>query len=600
MNKLVYKFNSIPIRRKTILFFILLVLIVALLSSVLNYSFTTDFITKELSTQLYSTLSKIDDNVSQSMDSVNQVSNAIYSNSIILDYLNAGFASVAESQQEAEIPSSLLSAIMSSNSNLSSIYIARPGAVSLHQGQIFDYAWESIKLSSVYDIAYAANGDAAWINDYYITSHLLTENNRIICNARLFYGADNEPYAISLVNMKESVLTAALTVDNRDSGSTYLIMDSAGKPIVHSEHSFLNVYTERLPFVDQILSDHDSFLFTINETDYLVNWVPSNILDWYIVSFTPLDYIQANAFNAMTNAIIVFAISMVLAAFLSFVFSKNLTGSIMELSTLFNKIEQGDFTVRATIKGNDEINQLAQQFNSMLGQLQNTVKALSDEQIEKQMIEINALQEQINPHFLYNTLESINSLAIIKGYTDISRLVLALSRMLRLSVNKGQLHLTLSQEVEHVQNYLYIQNIRHDNKFTLRYRIAPELENYPVIKLLFQPLVENSILHGFESKETNCVMYIRAVLKDDRVVIAVVDNGSGIDDDTLENINDILQNGKKPSRRIYGIFNINQRIHLHYGNEYGLRYESAYGHYTKITITLPYTKPQLKDGEPNV
>ena len=519
LSKISLWYFSIPFRRKTFVFFLIIVLIVTILSEGLGYVFYRNILTKEVSQQLYGTLSKIDDNISQSMNAVEQVSDALYSNDIIDEYIKTDFASVYKSKTDSEIPNNLLSIIMDSNDDLSSIYVSRANAVSLHQGKLFDYAWESIKLSSIFDFADERKGKPTWIYDYYTTSHLLTENNRILCNARILYNDVSEPIALILVNLKESAIADALTMESNESGSSYLIMDTSGTAVAHSKNSFLDVYTARLPFVDQILEDHNSFSFTINGTDYLVNWVSSQNCGWYLVSFTPIQYMDSYLVNILYIVLISFAISMILATFLSAVFSRSLTSSILELSALFPKIEKGDFSVRAAIKGKDEINMLSLQFNNMLIKLQDTIHELSEEQINKKMIEINALQEQINPHFLYNTLESINSLAILRGYDDISKLVLALSHMLRLSVNKGNSFLTLEQELEHAKNYVYIQNIRYDDKFRLIDNVAPELKNKAVIKLLLQPLIENSILHGFDYKEENCIILIKAYKDEDKLII---------------------------------------------------------------------------------
>jgi two-component system sensor histidine kinase YesM len=587
-SKLSFWYFSIPFRRKTIFFFLLIVLIVSILSEGMGSVFYRNMLTQEISQQLSGTLSKIDDNISQSMNAVEQVSGALYENDIIRGYITADFDSIEDSKNASSVPDNLLSIIMDSNDEISSIYISRANAISLHQGKLFDYAWESIKLSSIFELADQQKDAPTWIYDYYTTSHLLTENNRIVSNARVVYDDAGQPEALILVNLKESAIADALTVESNESGSSYLIMDREGTAVAHSRNSFFDEYTARLPFVDQILADRNSFSFTINGTDYLVNWVSSKDYDWYLVSFTPIQYMDTYMVNILYIVLISFAISMILATILSALFSRSLTSSITRLSVLFPKIEQGDFSVRAPVRGEDEINRLSLQFNNMLTKLQDTINELSKEQVTKQLIEMNALQEQINPHFLYNTLESINSLAILRGYDDISRLVLALSHMLRLSVNKGNSFLTLEQEINHVKNYLYIQNIRYDNKFRLIDAVPAELRDNAVIKLLLQPLIENSILHGFERKEKDCIILIRAYKKGDRLVIKVVDNGSGIPKDKLKDIYTALHDDHRPEKGIYGIYNINQRIRLYYGKEYGIRYASSLGHYTAAIIELRY------------
>ena len=214
LSKLSFWYFSIPFRRKTVCFFLLLVTIVTLIAEGFGYVFYRDILTKEISQQLYGTLSKIDDNISQSMNAVEQTSEALYENTVINSYLNADFSDVEQSKAASSVPNELLNVLMDSNGDLSSIYISRAQAVSLHQGKLFDYAWDSIRLSSIFQLAEAQKGDPVWIYDYYTTSHLLTENNRILCNARISYHENGEPKALMLVNLKESALTDALTVES--------------------------------------------------------------------------------------------------------------------------------------------------------------------------------------------------------------------------------------------------------------------------------------------------------------------------------------------------------------------------------------------------
>ncbi len=290
--------------------------------------------------------------------------------------------------------------------------------------------------------------------------------------------------------------------------------------------------------------------------------------------------------------------------------SNRLTAALTRLEKRMSIVQGGDFGVRFFYPYQDEVGSLAKSFNCMLDEIERLVKKQEDTiqelkrerdfvaevQKQKRKAELKALQAQINPHFLYNTLNAITWQAADKGEEEISILSSSLGRFFRISLSKGAEVISFREELDHVTSYLEIQSIRYGTKLNYDIEVDAALKEYKVLKLILQPLAENSIYHGIKEKAQAGKIRISAQIvhinadTSDCLQICVWDNGLGIAPDLLKKINYALANGETNSNDGYGIFNVNERIRLYYGESYGLRYESEAGEWTRAILTLPAVK----------
>lgn len=211
------------------------------------------------------------------------------------------------------------------------------------------------------------------------------------------------------------------------------------------------------------------------------------------------------------------------------------------------------------------------------------------EQEKKRKSEFESLQAQINPHFLYNTLDSIIWMVESNRYQEATSMVTALANLFRISLSKGKNIITIREEIEHAQNYLYIQKIRYKNRFQVKIDITPEIYEFSTIKLIVQPLLENAIYHGVEYMDGEGEITIKGYLKDDDIYIDVIDNGLGMPE---EEINLILNDNNRVHKKGSGIglSNVHQRIQLYFGPKYGLLIDSELDEGTTVHIHLPCVK----------
>lgn len=347
-------------------------------------------------------------------------------------------------------------------------------------------------------------------------------------------------------------------------------------------------------------------------TMYLVTTACISENDWKVFGLKSqeellesLRQLRKDIFKLM---LFLFVVSMALISFIM----KRLTDALNRLERQMACARNGDFSVRFFYPFKDEIGSLSESFNYMIEEVQNLINKqnqsiidlrierdnVAEMQKQKREAELKALQAQINPHFLYNTLNAITWQAADKGMDDVSLMANSLGRFFRLSLNKGVEIISLSDEIEHVRSYLSIQGIRYQNRLCYEIDIPGDFPECRVLKLILQPLVENAIYHGI--KEKKCEGLIRITAEKgtcgnvDTISLIVWDNGVGIPDETLMRMNHELQSGIRSTNEGYGVYNVNERIRLYYGDDFGLTYESKAGSYTKAILTIPFQCQEVK------
>ena len=286
------------------------------------------------------------------------------------------------------------------------------------------------------------------------------------------------------------------------------------------------------------------------------------------------------------------AVVVLLAAasyFLAYRLSQSITRRLYLLNDTMHAVELGDVSARVAPQGRDEIGQLMGSFSNMMGR----IDTLMDEKLEQgqqiKALELKALQAQINPHFLYNSLDLINCTAIAHNVPEISRMVNALARFYRLSLSRGKEVIPLADELKHARLYVEIQNMRFEDRVRTEWDVEPGVEQCPIIKIVLQPIIENAIIHGiFEKPDKTGRLRIAAFRQGQDLVITVEDDGVGMDEETrLANFSASASSAN--TKGGYGVRNINERLHLAYGAGHGLFCESEEGRGTRVTIRIPAT-----------
>ena len=261
------------------------------------------------------------------------------------------------------------------------------------------------------------------------------------------------------------------------------------------------------------------------------------------------------------------------------------------------RVEQGVFTrIPAGRSQSDESDMLVHGFNKMSSQIEELLQRVKVEQERKKEAELQALVAQINPHFIYNSLESINSMAVMAGNKDISKMVVSLGRLLRISISENQELIPLSTEFEHVRHYLNIQKFRFEDGFEFDIDLPPHLEPVLTQKLIVQPLVENALYHAIEPMKQTGFIQIRAIEAAQEVLIEVIDNGPGFDEQVLLNLWERPVDKKYKDSGV-GLRNVHERIRIRFGSPYGMMICSSPGEGSIVRIRVPKILPQEEQLE---
>lgn len=326
------------------------------------------------------------------------------------------------------------------------------------------------------------------------------------------------------------------------------------------------------------------------KSNYLIVSADAGVDDWKIIVYQPQKMMAREIQTLLVFVMGIIAVCIITSVVASLAFSRFVVRDIKRLRDNMQAVEEGNMELMVTSDAGDEVGSLIRGFGSMLGEINRLIHEVYESKLTQRKSEMTALQAQINPHFLYNSLSLINWKALEAGQQDISKITLALSSFYRTSLNRGKNVLTIEKEIENMKSYLEIQLCMHDNDFDVIMDIDEEILPYQTLNLLLQPLVENAIDHGIDLKEDGRG-YIKIIGRKDaeNIYLTVEDNGVGIEPEILSSILEFKTKG-------YGVRNVNQRIRLYYGEEYCLRIESEVGKGTRCTINIPQKSNDPADG----
>lgn len=330
-----------------------------------------------------------------------------------------------------------------------------------------------------------------------------------------------------------------------------------------------------------------------NGTRYYAQSRMLNSSGWHVASILPAKDIYHPGNMLSAEMLLIVAVVTIIAYLIAYFLSRSTLDRLSLLTQTMREVENGNTEVRMEPSGDDEVAQLIGNFNQMMDEM----NALMEEKVEygRQIknLELKALQAQINPHFLYNSLDLINCTAISHNIPEISKMVNALSKFYRLSLSKGREVISLHDELKHVQLYLEIQNLRFDNRIHITWNLDPSADQCRVIKIILQPLIENAVIHGiFEKPSKSGHLSITTHRTDDGIRITIQDDGVGMDEQTiLTNFTASASGEIADTTGGYGVRNIHDRIQLAYGDAYGLTCSSAIGQGTTVTVHIPAIEP---------
>jgi two-component system sensor histidine kinase YesM len=327
----------------------------------------------------------------------------------------------------------------------------------------------------------------------------------------------------------------------------------------------------------------------IRGEDYQIVSQWSDYTQWKTVGVFPLNEIMRQVSSILYYSFIIAGVTVLIALIVALFFTSGIARPVIELRSLMKEAEEGNLGVRFEGRQEDEIGYLGKSFNTMIEEVQKLIDMVYHEQQSKREAELKILQEQIKPHFLYNTLDTIQWMAQEHGAQDIVEVVGALTTLFRIGLSRGKEMIRLHEELEHVRSYLIIQKARYEDKFDFSLRSDEDALSCMVLKLTLQPLVENAIYHGVKERRGHGSIRVEAERRDGMLLMRVIDDGVGMSAEKLAEVRTLLTTSHPPAEGLsgYGIHNVHERIQLTFGSRFGLRYESAPERGTTVEVLHP-------------
>ncbi|MCR8629984.1 cache domain-containing sensor histidine kinase [Paenibacillus radicis (ex Xue et al. 2023)] len=446
---------------------------------------------------------------------------------------------------------------------------------------------DELKKEDWYQEAFRQYGGIIWVSDPSPKLVPTVNEEHFVSAVRVLKDFESGvPLGLLMINVNESFLFQQYAEAMKDYDQLMLV-DAKGTIISTTQKSLLHQNIKDTKYYKQATNgERGSFKDEIDGTKMLVTYHNVKHTGWSIIAYTPFDKLFANIYRAQLLIVIVFVIVLFLSILVSYFIANRLSVPIKRLYRSMQKVEMGDLTERTDVLGSDEIGELGRKFNRMVSRIEQLRDRVVVEQEMKRRSELQALQSQINTHFLYNTLASIRYMLLTQTAEKVDSVIVALVKLLKRTLTDENEYISVGEEIENLKNYVYIQKARQDGKLEVEFQIDEGITHAQTLKLLLQPIVENAIFHGIEPKEGNGCISVKGWEEQENLMFEITDNGVGITKLKTEGAADLTEAILSMGSGM-GLRNVNHRIVLHFGEEYGLRVFSQEGEGTKVTLKLP-------------
>lgn len=564
-----------------------LILIVIAIISLNNYRLTVDAAEQNSQVYIQEIMRQVNTNIQSYIDNMENISLLALTNKDVTYYISSNsFISKSDSRPYEKRISDLFQNILYSRNDIASIMVFGYNGRTVSDRRITALNPNiDPKQQSWYIDAQKMNGKSI-VSPPHIQNVIRGEYRWVISLSRELKSNDGiTPEGIFVVDLNLSVIDEMCSQIYLGKKGYVFIVDGTGNIIYHPQQQLLysSLATEEIP---QVLSTSSGQSFTVDDTKgKRIYSVQDTGLGWKIVGVTYSDDLIANKSSIQHSILLYALLGIGISIVISLLLSLHLTKPIKRLQRDMKQVELGNFHIQTSLEEDNEINQLGQSFNVMV----NEIKHLMDETVQnseqKRKAELLLLHAQINPHFLYNTLDSIIWMAEQEKHEEVVDMTSALAKMFRASITRDQELVSIRVEIEHIRQYLFIQKMRYREQLDYEFDIPSHVLHYKTVKILLQPFIENAIYHGIRSKTTPGMIYISAWQEEDQLIFEVRDNGLGM---TAERLAEVTQGTVTTNTQHgIGIGNVNERIQLYFGTSYGMTMTSVLGEGTVVTIRVP-------------
>jgi two-component system sensor histidine kinase YesM len=586
------KLMDMSISTKIMVFYFVLLIFSIVVSSVLYQKIFLNIISNKVSDVAIQMLHSIKTNIDTMIDTVNDYSKMIITDEDVQTALRQASEHTNVSLQRRATLA--ITRLRGNNSYISSIYIFdRYGnKYAADKSIIKILKINSIREAEWYPEVIARKGGFVLVLNAGGIFEMEGSREKFISLARVINDVNSQTMlGVLVINISEDMFKKAYKGIAANYGTEVIILDNRKRNIVQAEKNtgfdikkFLDGSGER---------DSNSAIWKSGGQEYMVSYLKVKEYGWKLLSIIPFRELskESNIFSLVAFTIII------VNSFLLFIgsisISRLITVPIKKLLNSMKGIEEGEFRKIEIMTGNDEIGKLRDGYNTMIQQIQNLIARVVEEQRIKRKTELDILQAQIKPHFLYNTFDAISSLALAGRNQDVYTIMKALGTYYRTSLSRGREVITVGEEIDVVANYLKIQKFRYGDMFTLACEVDRRIVNNQILKLVLQPFAENALYHGIKPKGENGIIKIEAKQQGDFILLCIADDGVGM---SREKIKNILSSQTENETSGFGIRGTIERLRLFYGIENIVQIESEKGCGTRVTIRIPMIEGGAANG----
>jgi len=475
------------------------------------------------------------------------------------------------------------------NTTLKDIYYSHPTAESIYllsfddHGNFAAVPEVTVGISEEHLNEIQTNGSS--------TSWLRCDDNTITYGKMILSLEDAKPLGYLIINLSEKVLFDIYSEVSLYKDNSIFITDKEGRILSHGNKEKLG---------QQVSADYFKLFATTGEplAINVINGAPCytacrslNNNEWYLFYQTSVHDFESDLLALIQAIIVISVFILVLSLLVAVIVAKTISNPITQLTKTMQQVRNGNFEIRNNYNAKDEIGILSDSFNTMVENTNELIQTIYQKELLKQEAELRFLKFQINPHFLYNTLETINWISRIRGVPEAGEIAKALGDLMREGLRDDDF-VPLKNEIRNIENYLLIQQYRYGEKIKIEINIDPSIEEINTPKFILQPIIENALVHGLDSKIDGGNIRIFGGYDEKDIILMVEDDGVGMPEEIRRNLlNENLRKSSKNDKHTHiGILNVHKRLRLYFGPQYGLSIYSELGAGTVVTIRIPREK----------
>lgn len=553
----------------------------------ISINYTQDRILKNSISYTTQIIDLINHDIDSYIDYMENISLLVSNNNDVQQYLFGETTSPSQQNTIFERIQAQFKTVIESRSDISNIVVLSSqgkSIVNTGKDELNEYV-------SLYDLKWAMEAikkeDGTSLSSSHVQNMIKNNYQWVVTLSRAIRNPyTNERAGLFFIDLNYDIISDLCENNSMGDRGYIYILDQDGSIIYHPQQQLLysGLKEER---IEEVLNTKSRY-FVTNEGDdsRLYTISKSENTGWTVVGVAYTAELMKGKEETQLIYLVTAGILLMVAVILATFMSSTITKPIKVLKDSMKEVEKGNFkNASIALHSNNEIGSLSNSFNVMTQEIQNLMEQNIHEQKQKRKSELKALQSQINPHFLYNTLDSIIWMAEGGRTNEVVLMTSSLAKLMRQSFINQEETVSIDKEIEYVRSYLTIQKMRYKDKLEFEIAIDPCIKQDEVVKLVLQPIVENAIYHGIKYKDEIGLIRIEGFEQNGKIIITIKDNGAGMDEQTLQHI--LEENKENYNSNGVGVYNVHMRLQLYYGPEYGIRYDSILGVGTIATITIP-------------